>query len=165
MNRTTLTLAYAAGMGAIAGMRSMAAPALLSRRLTQRKRPWDRLQPRAAAVRLLASPRSATVLTVLAAGEMAADKMPFVPARTELPSLVGRAASGALCGAVVAARRGGSKPVAAVIGAAAAVGMAHLAYCVRKRVGETTGLPDVVTALAEDAVVLLAGTRLAATAV
>ncbi len=160
-----MTLAYAAGVGAIAGMRSMAAPALLSRRLQQREQPSDRLLPRSTGVRLLGSRRAATVLTVLAAGEMVADKMPFVPARTELPSLIGRAASGALCGAVVAARRGGSQPVAAAIGAAAAVGMAHLAYRVRKRVGEATGLPDVVVALTEDAVALTTGSRLAAAAV
>lgn len=165
MNRSVTTLAYAAGLGAIAGMRSMAAPALLSRRLARRQRPWDALRKRPVAVRLLASRRSATVLTVLAAGELVADKLPFVPARTELPSLIGRASSGALCGAAVAARRGGSQPLAAAVGAAAAVGMAHLAYRLRKRAGETTGAPDTVFALAEDAVVLTAGGRLAAAAV
>jgi hypothetical protein len=40
--------------------------------------------------------------------------------------------------------------------------MAHLAYRVRKRVGEATDLPDPVLAVVEDAVVLTAGSRLAA---
>lgn len=156
------TLAYAAGMGAVAGMRSMTAPAFLSRRLAGRKRPWDRLRSRPAVLRLLSDRRSATALTGLAAGEILADKTPAVPRRTTFPSLVGRAASGALCGAVIAARRGGSQPVAALVGAAAAVGAAHLAYRLRKEAGEATGLPDLVLALVEDAIVLTSGSRLAA---
>ena len=158
------SLAYAAGLGTIAGMRSMAAPALLSRRL-RRTRLFDRLRSRSVLVHLLALRRADTVLTVLAAGEMIADKLPVVPARTKLPSLVGRAASGALCGGAVAARHGGSRPLAAAVGSAAAVGAAHLAYRLRKRAGEATGLPDPLLALAEDAIVLTAGSRLAASAV
>ena len=84
------TLAHAAGLGAIAGLRSMTAPALLSRRL-RRRRLWHRLRSRSALVLLLATRPAGTALTVLAAGELVADKLPFVPARTEFPSLVGRA--------------------------------------------------------------------------
>jgi hypothetical protein len=41
---------------------------------------------------------------------------------------------------------------------------AHLAYRLRKRAGEATGLPDPILAFAEDAVALAAGSRLAASA-
>jgi uncharacterized membrane protein len=143
----------------------MAAPALLSRHLSRQTALWHRLRSRSALVHLLASRRTSAALTALAAGEMVADKLPFVPPRTELPSLVGRAASGALCGAVVAARHRSSKPLAAVVGAVAAVGAAHLAYRLRKGAGEATGIPDPVLALAEDALVLTAGRRLAGSAV
>lgn len=164
VNKDITTLAFAAGMGAIAGMRSMAAPALLSRRLVRTKRPgeWLRRRARFSAVRLLDSRRSATGLTALAAGEMVADKVLVVPRRTKLFPLTGRALSGALVGAVIAARRGGSQPMGALAGAVAAVGASHLAYRLRKGAAEGLGIPDFALALVEDAVVVSAGGRLAA---
>ena len=94
MSETRTTLALSAGLGLIAGMRSMAAPALLSRHLAGRS-----ARGRGAAMRLLASRRTASVLTVLAAGEMVADKTPAIPDRTDPPALLGRIVMGALSGA------------------------------------------------------------------
>lgn len=154
-NNTT-TYALAAGMGVIAGMRSMSAPALLSRHLSQQK------GRDGSVARLLASRRTATVLTLLAGGEMVADKTPFVPSRTEPPSLAGRALAGALSGAAIADRRGGSQVGAALLGAAAAVGATHLAYNLRVEAEERSGIPNAILGLVEDAVVWVGGSRLAA---
>lgn len=160
MSDTPSTLALAAGFGIVAGMRSMSAPALLSRRL--RHLPAYRVRRKGRAVRLLASRRTAAVLTALAAGEMVADKMPGVPARTDPPGLMGRAVMGALSGAAVAGWRGGTAVGAMLVGGAAAVASAHLAYVLRRDAVRASGVPDPVVALAEDGLVVAAGSRLAA---
>lgn len=151
------TFALAAGMGAIAGMRSMSAPALLSRHLSQQKQ-----RGRGAAVRLLSSRRTAAALTLFAGGEMVVDKTPFVPSRTEPPSLAGRVLAGALSGAAIAGRRGGSQVGAALLGAAAALGATHLAYNLRVVAEKRFGVPDAILGFVEDAVVWAGGSRLAA---
>lgn len=160
MSETRTTLALSAGLGLIAGMRSMAAPALLSRHLAGRS-----ARGRGAAMRLLASRRTASVLTVLAAGEMVADKTPAIPDRTDPPALLGRIVMGALSGAAVATWRGGPAFGAALVGGVAAAASTHLAYQVRKAAGQATDVPDPLFGLAEDALVVAAGSRLAAAVV
>ena len=160
MSDTVSTLALAAGFGLVAGMRSMSAPAFLSRRLAAL--PTRRLHQSGAAAHLLGSSRAATALTVLAVGEMVADKTPAVPARTEPPALGGRIAMGALSGAAVAGWRGGTTVGAALVGAAAAAASTHLAYVLRRDAGRASGIPDPLLGLAEDALVVAAGSRLAA---
>lgn len=151
------TLTLAAGMGLIAGMRSMAAPALLSHCLSRRV-----LHRSGRVARFLGSRRTAGVLKILAGGEMVADKTPFVPDRIESPAIGGRAVSGALCGFAIAEVLGGPRWGAALLGSAAAVGSTYAAYTVRKAAGENSSVPDPVLGLAEDAVVLGAGSRLIA---
>ncbi|HLT46742.1 MAG TPA: DUF4126 family protein [Rubricoccaceae bacterium] len=153
-DRTTLGLA--AGLGAVAGLRSMAAPALLSRRLAR-----ARGRGRNAAARLLGSPWAVRMLPAFALGELVADKLPVTPARTEPTSLAGRVGSGALCGAAVAGWSGGPAVSAALVGAAAALGSSFLAYHLRKAAGESTGVPDPLLGLTEDALAYTAGARLA----
>ena len=82
-------LALAAGLGVVAGLRALSAPALLSRRLARPPVRW-----RADPTRLLASERTARVLGILAVGELVGDKLPFIPARTEPLPLLGRARAG-----------------------------------------------------------------------
>ena len=138
----------------------MTAPALLGRHLA--RTPGG---GRGLAARLLASDLAARLLPLAAAGELVMDKLPFLPPRTELPSLAGRAATGTLCGAAVAQWRGGATAAGAVAGAVAgglaAVGASFAAYHLRRAAGEATGLPDPVVAVAEDAVALAAGAALA----
>lgn len=153
MSDNTITYVLGAGMGLVAGMRSMSAPALLSRHLARHP---------SAGGGMLASRRAAHTTALLAAGEAVADKMPGVPARTEVPALLGRAAAGALCAAAVADRRGGSRWGAALAGAVAAVASAHVSYRLRKEAGERSGVPDPVWAVAEDALVVWSGSRVAA---
>lgn len=156
MPETRTTLALAAGFGAIAGMRSMAPLALLSRQLAGRS-----ARGHSPALRLLTQRPTANILTALAAAEMVADKTPVVPDRTEPQPLGGRIAMGALAGAAVAMWRGGPAGWAALVGGAAAAASTHLAYRLRKAAGQAAPIPDVVLGLAEDALVVAAGSRLA----
>ncbi len=157
MSARKSTYALAVGMGIIAGLRSMSAPALLSHHLVRRPH-----RARGMASRLLSSRASSGVFTLLAAGEMAADKVPGMPARTDPPALAGRALMCALTGAAVAEWHGGrSVAPAALVGAAAAVAASFLALELRTAAGRSFGVPDPVVAVIEDGIVLAAGSQLA----
>lgn len=109
---------------------------------------------------LLASRSVMRALTAMAAGEMAADKLPNIPSRTEPAPLIGRAALGALSGYTVADYRGGNKLAGALLGAFSAVGTTFFFYRIRKEVAERTSIPDFIVAGMEDAVVLKGGSSL-----
>jgi uncharacterized membrane protein len=140
-------LGRALGLGAVAGVRSMSAPALLSQAASR------------GAVRgientkfaLLASPKVARILTLLAVGEAVADKFPGAPARISVPGLAGRMTTGALVGAALftaADRRG---PVGAALGLLSATASAYPSYYLRVGAQEKLGLPNWALGLLEDA--------------
>ena len=93
MNETYLK---AFGIGFIAGMRALAAPALLSHKLVRTVPIKEPQKPS----QYLAQPPVSLGLKVLAGGEMIADKLPNAPNRTSPPQFITRLASGATCGAV-----------------------------------------------------------------
>lgn len=147
----------AAGLGAIAGMRSMAAPAALSRAVERGD--VDGLEGTLFAALGLSG--VSKVLTTFEIGEMFVDKLPvIVPSRTSLPPLLGRAASGAFVGAVLFASE--KRPVVAggILGAASALAAAYVSERLRLQIAGRLGVPDPVVALSEDALVLFGSTRL-----
>ena len=83
-------------------------------------------------------------------GEMVADKLPFVPARTTAGGLVPRVG-----GAIYAVRASVKQPspVAYAIAAGAAIATAFAATRLRKSIKDKTKIPDALLGLAEDAVV------------
>lgn len=142
----TEVYAGAAAIGAVAGLRSMTAPALISH-LTRASRggersKWD----------FLSSMVSMRTTLALAVGEVIADKLPFIPARTKPPSLIVRAVSGAVSGAALCSAKKRSWFAGALIGAGAAVGASYAAYELRKRAGKHFNIPDVVVAVVEDSI-------------
>ena len=145
-----------AGLAAISGLRSIAGPALLSR--TVRRGDIQGLEGTPFAA--LESPKVSAALQLLMVGEMIGDKTPFVPSRTSVPSLVGRALSGGLVGAVLFldAERG---PVSgAVLGVLSAVAAAYSGEKLRAKGAQKLGVPDPILGLLEDGVVLFGGSRL-----
>lgn len=144
------------GLGALAGMRTMSAPAVLVTYL--RRQRSESLE--GSALQLLASPAAEWMTRLLAAGELAGDKVPGIPARTEPGPLLARALSGGLAGYALSAAHGASKGKGAVLGAAAAVTSAFAAYHTRKALVESLGVPDPAVALVEDALAVAGGRRL-----
>ncbi len=140
------------GLAAIAGLRSMAAPALLARAV----RRGDLDAPNLPS---LAKKEVSGLLSILAAGEMAADKTPFIPARTSAPALLGRLLSGALVGATLFASEGRHGSSGAVLGALSALGAAYAGEGLRAA-GTRKGIPDPILGTLEDRAVLTIGTRL-----
>ena len=139
--------AEAAVMGAVAGMRAMSAPAVVSKFSDAGLIPED-----GSPIAWLQHPAVGTALKVLATGELVADKLPFVPARTQAGPLAGRALSGGIGGAAIFTATKRPWWMGALIGAAAAVGASFGAYKLRKWVTEEQHIPNTVVGLVEDAV-------------
>jgi uncharacterized membrane protein len=144
------------GLGTIAGMRSMAAPAALSRAVGRGDIEGLEETPFGA----LGSPTVATALRVLEVGELFVDKLPVAPSRTSPPPLLGRAASGALVGAALFASSGRRAVAGGVLGAVSALMGAYAGERLRLLGAQTLGVPDPLLALLEDGVVLFGAARL-----
>jgi uncharacterized membrane protein len=155
MERTEML--EAAGLGVVAGMRSLSAPALLSQRLSQ-----DTGVVGGRIERVLSSKAGAWTLAVLALGELVGDKLPQTPARIAPPALALRLLSGAVVGAALARRD--KRPVLGpvLVGAAGALASAFAFYALRKLATQRLRVPNVVAGLLEDALTATIGVRLVA---
>lgn len=148
--------AGAALIGTVAGMRSLTAPAVVSRLAGAAGVNVDKT-----GVDFLHSPIIPTVMSVLAAGEVIADKLPFIPSRIAPFPLITRAISGATSGAVLCSQKKRSPLLGAIFGAAGAIAGSYAAYAVRKRIVNSLHVPDRVVALAEDALAIGTGALIA----
>lgn len=141
------------GLGAVAGIRAMSAPALLSNEL--HKIPTAALAH--SPLHYLQSGPVSTGLKVMAASEMLGDKIPNIPDRISPPSLLVRAASGALVGATLFTANRDKTMVGAAIGAAAAIAATYASFYLRKLVTTHTNFPDSFSGAVEDALMLSSG--------
>jgi uncharacterized membrane protein len=142
------------GLGAISGLRSLSGPAFVCRAASHRH-----LDLEGTPLAFLGSPRLSKVLILMELGELVGDKLPATPSRTSPPPLLGRAASGALVGAVVFVSEGRRATIGAALGSTAAIFAAFAGERLRALAVEKSGLPEPVVALAEDAAVLVVGLR------
>jgi uncharacterized membrane protein len=142
-------------LGALAGIRSMAAPAVLGR-LSQK----GMLDGVTGPLAIVSSSRFAPTTGLMAVGELVADKLPFTPNRTAAGPLLGRAFTGGVSGAVICSSQKRSAWLGALLGAAAAVGSAYGAYYLRKSIVDNSKVPDTIVGLAEDALVGVVGVAL-----
>lgn len=137
------------GIGLVAGMRSMLAPAVVS---------WATclgwLQLAESGLRFMASPVSVAVFSLLALGELIADKLPFIPRRTEPGPLIVRLLSGGLSGASLAWAGTQSWMSGAAAGAVGAILGAFAAYHLRRRLTTGAGIKDFFVALPEDLIAI-----------
>lgn len=134
------------GLGAVAGVRSMSAPALLSRAASRGDIGGIESTPFA----FLASPRTARILTVLAVGEALADKLPFSPNRISPPGMLGRMASGGLVGAALFAAAKRRATIGAGLGLLSAAAASYPSYYLRVKTQEKLGAPNWAVGLVED---------------
>jgi len=137
----------AIGIGAVAGLRPMTAPAVMACALKRRwMRPGD--SPFSRIISASASKRIAK----LAISELIADKLPFTPSRLNAAPLASRVMSGAICGASIHGTV--KRPLAegAVLGGLGALAGAVGGYHLRERLKRN--MPDFAGALLEDALAL-----------
>lgn len=150
-----LILLLALGIGVVAGLRSLTAPAVVA---------WGAylgwLDLHGTWASWTGNIITAIVFTVLAIGELVNDKLPKTPARTAPPIFAARIITGGLAGAVLGAwphwtfSALGAGIIGAVLGTFGG-------YQARKRLAAVAG-KDLPIALLEDAVAILGGFALVA---
>ena len=139
---TVLALAFV--IGVLNGLRSFTPPAAAAWAAHLR---WIKLD---GGLALIGSVPAVALFTLLAAFELVADKMPWMPDRITTMSLVARGVMGALTGACVAAAGGQWAAIGAACGIAGGMAGAFAGYHARIRSAKALGTPDIYVALVED---------------
>jgi len=136
-------------LGFVTGLRSLTAPAIIS---WAAKLGW--LHFAGTRLAFINRPTTVIIFTLLALGELIADKLPNTPARTDPPGLIARIVLGCFCGVALATSAGGNLPVAAIIGVIGALVGAFAGYNIRRALVLQAHLPDFGVALAEDLIAI-----------
>ncbi len=153
---TGLALFLAFGIGVVAGLRSLTAPAIVA---------WTAylgwINIHGSPVAFMGSVWAVGIFTLLAVGEIVADKLPATPSRTAPVGLGARVVTGALSGACLAVAGDASLWLGALAGAAGGVAGAFAGH--RARVGLVRALhvPDFAIAIPEDLIAIGLGLFLA----
>ena len=144
----------------MAGMRSLAAPALLSRQASSGGTWSNGLDFNRTPFDWMGKKFYSLVLGALAATELGGDKINSASPRTRPLSLVMRAGSGALVGAAVFSGEDEEPLKGAAIGAAAALVFTFVSYYARKKLTENSRFSNKAMGLGEDGLVGLLGSGL-----
>jgi len=151
VNRAVLYLGCFA-IGIIAGLRSLTAPALVS---------WAAhlgwLDLSASWLSFLGWRAATIILSLLALGELVADKLPKTPNRTDPGPLVFRVITGGFSSMAICASAHQSLVIGAILGVLGSIAAAFAGYEIRHRLVKTFGLPDFGVAAAEDIVAIGGG--------
>jgi uncharacterized membrane protein len=148
-------LALIAGLGFVTGLRSMTGLAGIARALAVPRSARRGTGARASGA---TADRASKAAALLALGEMIADKLPGMPARTEPVPLLGRVAVGAYIGATLARNSGA---VGGIVGAATALLGSYCGKEMRERLSGRDRPTDVALGFLEDAIAVGATTLLA----
>lgn len=148
----TLLLVLVLLLGAVAGLRTMTAPAVVC---------WGAqlgwLSLTHSPLSFLTSKISLVIFTLLALGELIGDKLPKTPSRLSAFPLIARAVFGGLAGAALVITAGAALVVGVAIGVVGALAGAVGGYYLRRLLTARAGLPDLPIALLEDLVAIGGG--------
>ena len=147
MNSTILLLA--AGIGLVAGLRSLTAPAVVA---WAANLGWINLH--SSPLAFMGSKWAAVIFTVLAVVELVADQLPSTPARTGAVGLSARIVTGALTGACLAAAGNAAVWMGGIAGIVGAIVGAFGGYHARVGLVRSLRVPDIVIAIPEDAIAI-----------
>ncbi|MCC8408852.1 DUF4126 family protein [Mucilaginibacter sp. UR6-1] len=143
-------LKQAIGIGIVAGMRAMLAPAATATYLAN--------QPATdndnTAIKILRSTTGVRVLQALSAGELVGDKLPAAPNRTALGGLIGRVVNGALSAAALSKASKSNVLTGALIGGGAALASTYACFYLRRYISSRPHVKDYVTGATEDALAI-----------
>jgi uncharacterized membrane protein len=141
--------AFALGIGVVAGLRSLLAPAAVAWAV---RLGWLHLH--GTALGFTESTIALGTFSLFAIGELVADLLPQTPKRTDLAPLLARILSGGFCGACLCASANKSLIIGAVLGAAGGVIGAFAGYEIRRGLVAKLNIRDLFVALSEDLVAL-----------
>ncbi|HKF95394.1 MAG TPA: DUF4126 family protein [Gammaproteobacteria bacterium] len=142
-------LAFALGIGIVAGLRSLTAPAVVS---WAAHLGWLKLQ--GSPLAFMGSIAAVTIFSLLALIEYVADLLPKTPNRTTPVSLIARILMGGLSGACLCASAGQSLLVGAMLGGIGGVIGAFAGYQARTRLVNGLKVKDTLIAIPEDLVAI-----------
>ena len=142
-------LIFAFGIGVVAGLRALTAPAAVA---------WAAhlgwLHLNGSPLAFIASTWALILFSALAIFEFVGDLLPTTPKRTAPGPLIARIFSGGLCGACVCASANQSLVVGVALGAIGAVVGAFAGYELRKRLVAGLNIKDIFLAITEDLIAL-----------
>jgi len=144
-----VVFALAIGIGIVAGLRSLLAPAAVA---WAAHLGWLHLQ--GTSLGFMESKVALVIFSLLAIGELIGDKLPKTPKRTATAPLLARIVTGGLSGACLSVSANQSLGIGAVLGAIGAVSGAFGGYETRKRLVTQLNAPDRVIAALEDLVAI-----------
>jgi uncharacterized membrane protein len=137
--------AFALGIGIVAGLRSLTAPAVVA---------WSAnlgwLNLHGSPLAFMGSTTAAAIISLFAIGELIADKLPKIPRRTDVAPLLARIVNGGLCGACLFAAAGRLPVAGALLGGTGGVIGAFLGYEIRGRLVKNLHIKDFIIAVCED---------------
>jgi uncharacterized membrane protein len=145
-------LLFAFLLGCVCGLRSMTAPAVVA---CGAHMGWLHLD--GSWLAWVANKISLAVFSLLAIGELIADKLPFIPGRTQPGPLGARIIFGALCAAALCFSGGASLLLGAILGGVGGIAGAFAGYNYRRWLSRGAKLPDLLIALLEDVVAVGGG--------
>ena len=144
-----IAVALALGIGLVAGLRSMTAPAVVA---------WaahlDWINLSGSHFGFMASTWAVCILSAAALGEYVADLLPGVPARTSVAPLTARIVTGALSAACLGVASHHGIVLSATAGATGALVGAFAGYEMRRRLVKVIGGPDLAVAIPEDIIAI-----------
>jgi uncharacterized membrane protein len=146
---TNMVLLFALGIGVVAGLRAMTAPAVVA---WAGHLAW--LDIFGTPFAFMGSKWAVILFTIAAVGEFVTDQLPKTPARTSAGPLAARVVMGALTGPCVAVAGGASLFLGAMVGAVGAVVGAFAGYHARVGLVKSLGVPDFAIAIPEDLVAI-----------
>lgn len=133
----------ALGIGIVAGLRSLTAPAVVA---------WGShlgwLNLHGSPFAFMGSTAAVAIFSLLATGELIADKLPMTPKRTAPAPLLARIITGSLCGTCLCASEAESLLAGALLGGIGGGVGAFLGYGLRRRLD--LRFKDVAVAVCED---------------
>jgi uncharacterized membrane protein len=142
-------LLLALGIGIVAGLRSLTAPALVA---WAAHLGWINLQGTPLA--FMGSAVAVGLFTLLAILELVADVLPKTPARTAPVGLIARIIMGGLCGACMYAAAAATPLVGAIVGIVGAVIGTYGGYYIRHSLVNNLKVKDIMIAIPEDIVAI-----------
>jgi uncharacterized membrane protein len=145
----SMVLLLALGIGIVAGLRAMTAPAVVA---WAAHLGWINLAGSSFA--FMGSKWAVGIFTLAALGELVSDQLPKTPARTTAGPLTARIVMGALTGACLAISGGASLALGVLLGALGSVIGTFAGYRARVGLVKSLGVPDIAVAIPEDLVAI-----------
>ncbi len=143
-------LLLAVGIGFVAGLRSLTAPAFVSWAAYLH---WITLTGTPLA--FMGSPITVGIFTLLAIVELIADVMPKTPPRTAPVGLIARIITGGLSGACIYAAAAAMPITGAILGIVGALIGTYAGYHIRRALVNGLKVKDILIAIPEDIVALV----------